>query len=162
MNAALDATAHLDGYRMVAVRANGRLMLFREFWAGGARHPEVARACLSDVPEEDPNSEAAHEAAFLLFNALCQYVNLVGDSSSLRRAVDEFIESGVREIVPRHQLVSVIPLDTALEVIWKRKDGKYLRVKTGDEGFVDEMDETDLLKALGREEKPADEELPPF
>lgn len=147
MGVATDDTAHLDGFRVLPVTELDRLRVYVKLFAGGEPCPDVFPDFLLFDAPVGGRADAAQEAALILGQAMCTFMNAGAGRDALFLLADKFV-AAVPDILPRYKLESVLPPSGGPMFIWRKPDGTYLKVQEGDEGFVEALSETERLELL--------------
>jgi hypothetical protein len=153
-----ESTAHLDGFRVEPDDTPDCLRVVIRLYANGVVCDGYEKIELFNK-ERTPNNEAAQERILLVGKALCTFLNAGGKKQDLWLLVDEFCEK-MPNILSRgsYQLVSVLPPQAGVMLIWKRPDGTYLKVVEGEEGFTETLTEQEVKEVLGEQLKDGSKE----
>ncbi len=141
-----DKTAHLDGFRATPDERDGLVRVVVRLVTGGVPAADFEPVVLYEAPKTQ-DAEAAQELVLIAAQGLCSFLNAGGKRNDLWVLADKFT-SDLPELIPEHRLVSVLPPPGGNMVIWQRKDGTYLKVQEGGEGFTEQLSELELREVL--------------
>ncbi len=139
-----EKTAHQDGYRVLHELRGGVMSLQVKMFAGGKAVPEFDIDLGSLLTD---NTTVNLERSLLVAESICRFFNVGGSRADLFRLLDIFAQKAAPLKSP-YELLTVLAPAAGIMSIWKRPDGRYLRIVDGPDGFVETLTETEAREVL--------------
>lgn len=139
--------AHLDGFRVVSEMKDDRLRIVIRLVTKGEPNSELFPDVVLFEAPRTPETEVAHDRAYILANAMCAFTNSGGRKEDLFLLVDKFC-SQIPDVVATLKLITILPPPGGNLLIWRLPDGQYLKVQEGEEGFTEFLSEQELQEVL--------------